>query len=132
MEVYVDNMLVKSKTTADRIAHLSNTFTVLKEYQMKLNPLKCAFGVTSGKFLGFMVNHRGIEANPDKIQAFIDMRSHSKTKEVQSLTRRVTALSRFISRATDKCLPLFDALNGNKRFSWDDRWSMLSGHLKST
>ena len=70
-----------------------------------MNPLKYAFGVASRKFLGFMVNHRGIEANPEKRQALIDMRSPSKTKEVQSLTERVAALSRFILRATDKCLP---------------------------
>ena len=69
---------------------------------MKLNLLKCAFGVAFGKFLSFMVNHRGIKANLEKIRALIDMRSPSKTKEVHSLTGRVAALSRFISRATDK------------------------------
>ena len=68
-----------------------------------------------------MVNHRGIEANPEKIQALIDMRSPNKTKEVQSLIGKVAALSRFILRATDKCLPLFDSLKGGKRFLWDDK-----------
>ena len=67
MEVYVDNMLVKSKTTADHVAHLFDTFAVLRKYWMKLNPLKCAFRMASEKFLGFMVNHRGIEANLEKI-----------------------------------------------------------------
>ena len=81
MEVYVDDMLVKSKTTADHVAYLSNTFVVLRKYQMKLNPLKCAFRVAFEKFLGFMVNHQGIEANPEKIQALIDMRSPNKTKK---------------------------------------------------
>ena len=89
---------------------------------MKLNPLKCAFGVASKKFLGFMVNHRGIEANPEKIQALINMQSPSKMKEVHSLTERVAALNRFISRATDKCLPLFDSLKGSKRFLWDEKY----------
>ena len=97
---------------------------------MKVNPLKCAFGVAFGKFLGFMVNHRGIEANPEKIQALIDMRSPSKTKEVQSLTGRVAALSRFISRATDKCLHFFDSLKGNKRFLWDDKCEQTFRSLK--
>ena len=83
---------------------------------MKLNPLKCTFGVASGKFLGFMVNQRGIEANPEKIQTLLDMRSPSKTKEVKSLTVRVAALNRFILKATDKCLPFFESLKGNKRF----------------
>ena len=67
MEVYVDDMLVKSKTTADHVEHLSNTFAILRKYRIKLNLLKYVFRVASGKFLGFMVNHRGIEANPKKI-----------------------------------------------------------------
>ena len=75
MEVYVDDILVKSKITAGHVVHLSDTFAILRKYQMKLNPLKCTFGVASEKFLGFMVNHRGIETNPEKIQALIDMRS---------------------------------------------------------
>ena len=121
IKVYVDDMLVKSKVAANHIAHIFDTFTVLRKYRMKLNPLKCTFGVASVKFLGFMVNHQGIEANLEKIQALIDMRSPRKTKEVQSLTRRVATLSRFISRAIDKCLPFFDSLKGNKGFLWDDK-----------
>ena len=117
----MDDMLIKSKIAEDHIVHLFNTFVVWRKYLITLNSLKCAFGVASGKFLGFMVNHRGIEANPEKIQALIDMRSPAKMKEVQSLTRRVAALSRFISRAIDKCLPFFDLLKGNKRFLWDDK-----------
>ena len=97
---------------------------------MKLNPLKCVFRVASRKFLSFMVNHRGIEANPKKIQAVIDMRSPSKTKEVQSLTRRVEALNRFISRATDKCIPFFDSLKGSKRFLWDDKCEQVFRSLQ--
>ena len=83
MEAYVDNMLVKSKTAADHVAHLADTFAILRRYRMKLNLLKCAFGVASGKFLGFMINHREIEANPKKIRALIDMRSPSKKKDVR-------------------------------------------------
>ena len=86
MEVYVDNMLVKSQ---DEEIHLDNpqeTFDTLRQYSMKLNPSKCAFGVSSGKFLGFMVSHRGIEANPDKIRAILDMKPPQNVKEVQSLT----------------------------------------------
>ena len=114
-------MLVKSRTTADHVAHLSHILAVLRRYQMKLNTLKCSFELASEKFLGFMVNHQGLEANPEKIQALIDMRSPSKTKEVQSFTEKVASLSRFISRATDKCLPFFDSLKGNKRFLWDEK-----------
>ena len=105
MEVYIDYMLVKSKVTSNHVLHLADTFNILRTYRMKLNPLKCAFGMASRKFLRFMVNQRGIEANPEKIQALIDMRSPSRTKEVQSLTKRVASLNRFISKATDNAFP---------------------------
>ena len=70
---------------------------------MKLNPLNCAFGVRSGKFLGFTVNQRGIEANPEKIKALLEMNSPKKPKEVMSIASRVAALTRFVSCATDRC-----------------------------
>ena len=74
---------------------------------MNLNPAKCAFGVSARKFLGFIVNHRGIEVNPNKIKAVLDMPSPSGIKEVQRLTGRIAALSRFVSRPSDKCQPFF-------------------------
>ena len=73
MEIYIDDMLVKSTTAELHIAHLAEAFQILKEYNMKFNPAKCAFGVSSEKFLGFIVNNRGIEANPDKIKVMLDM-----------------------------------------------------------
>ena len=96
MEVYVDDMLVKSKTAGDHIKHLNQMFNILRKYQMKLNTLKCAFGLWSGKFIGFMVNPRGVEANPEKINALLDTSSPKKPKEVMSLVGRVTALSCFM------------------------------------
>ena len=119
MEVYIDDMLVKSTTAGLHITHLSETFQILRNYNMKLNPAKCAFGVSAGKFLGFIVNHRGIEANPDKIKALLDMPSPSGIKEVQRLTGRIAALSRFVSRASDKCQPFFQVLK--KAFQWDEK-----------
>ena len=88
---------------------------------MQLNLAKCAFGVSARKFLGFIVNNRGIEANPDKIKAVLDMPQPSNIKEVQSLTGRIVALSRFVSKASDKCQPFFQVLK--KAFQWD-------GHCK--
>ena len=76
-------------------------FEILRKYQIKLNPLKCAFGVGSGKFLGFMVNQWGIKANPEKIKALLKMSSPGKLKEVVSLAGRVATLSRFVSHATN-------------------------------
>ena len=117
MEVYIDDMLVKSTTAELLIAHLAKAFQILKKYNMKLNPAKCAFRVSAGKFLGFIVNNRGIEANPDKIKAVLDMPPLSNIKEVQRLTRRIVALSRFVSKASDKCQPFFQVLK--KAFQWD-------------
>ena len=77
---------------------------------MKLNPSKCAFGVSLGKFIRFMVSHRGIEANPNKIQAILNMEPPRNIEDVQSLTRQVTALNRFVLKATDKCLPFLKVL----------------------
>ena len=82
---------------------LRETFATLKQYQMKLNPSKCVFGVVSGKFLGFMVSQRGIEANSEKVQAIINMVSPRTVKEVQKLTGKIAALNRFVSRVTDAC-----------------------------
>ena len=100
---------------------------------MKLNPAKCAFGVLAGKFLGFIVNHRGIEANPDKIKAVLDMPSPSGIKEVQRLTGRIAALSRFVSRASDKCQLFFQVLK--KAFQWDvkceEAFTALKTYLSS-
>uniref|UniRef100_A0A2N9IPA1 Uncharacterized protein n=1 Tax=Fagus sylvatica TaxID=28930 RepID=A0A2N9IPA1_FAGSY len=93
-----------------------------------LNPNKCVFGVSSGKFLGFMVSQRGIEANPDKIKAVLEMTPPRSTKEVQSLTGRVAALNRFVSRATDKCLPFFKTLR--KAFIWTDECQKSFKELK--
>ncbi|KAI5330104.1 hypothetical protein L3X38_029501 [Prunus dulcis] len=115
MEVYVDDMLVKSRTAEDHLQNLSTMFGILKDYRMRLNPKKCAFGVSSGKFLGFMISQRGIEANPEKIKAIIDMERPKTTKDIQSLTERVAALTRFISKATDKFVPFFKTLKGGKR-----------------
>jgi len=110
VEVYVDDLLVKSIRANRHIEDLRETFRTLREYNMKLNPTKCAFGVSSGKFLGFMVSQRGIEANPKKVRAVLEMEAPRTTKQLQRLTGRIAALNRFISRSTDKCLPFFKIL----------------------
>ena len=86
MEVYVDNILVKSKEAKTHLEDLQETFDTLRRYRMKLNPVKCVFGVLSGKFLDFMVSHQGIEANPKKVRAILNMTSLRMVKEVQRLT----------------------------------------------
>ena len=119
IEVYVDNMLVKSERETQHLDDRQETFNTLRRYKMKLNPRQCAFGVASGKFLSFMVSQRGIEANLDKIQAILNMEPSKNIKDVQSLTRQVTALNRFVSKASDKCLPFFKVLR--KAFEWTNK-----------
>ncbi|XP_050249037.1 uncharacterized protein LOC126696316 [Quercus robur] len=128
MEVYVDDMLVKSKEELAHLDDLEETFATLRKHQMKLNPNKCVFGVASGKFLEFMVSQRGIEANPEKVQAIIDMAPPKTVKDVQKLTGRIAALNRFVSRATDKCLPFFKTLK--QAFAWTDECEAAFQELK--
>ena len=116
MEVYIDDLLVKSMQEAGHLQHLSTTFSILKIFQMMLNLAKCAFGVASGKFLGHAVTKRGIEAKPEKIQEIINMWSPRSTKEVQSHVGRVAELNRLVSWATDWCQPFFKILQ--KAFEW--------------
>ncbi|KAI5344786.1 hypothetical protein L3X38_012663 [Prunus dulcis] len=131
MEVYVNDLLVKSRTADKHIPNLSAIFTILKQYKMRMNPTKCAFGVAFGKFLGFMISQRGIEANPEKIQAILDMTIPKTVKDIQSLIGRVAALIRFISKATDRCAPFFKALKGSKRsITWTAECDAAFSELK--
>ena len=84
MEVYIDDMLVKSKERPDHTRHLRETFELLRRHNMNLNPLKCAFGVSSGKFLGFMVTQRGIEANPIQLKVKMDSQTPTSRKGVNN------------------------------------------------
>ena len=96
---------------------------------MKFNPAKCSFGVSAGKFLGFIVSNRGIEANPDKIKAVLDISPPSSIKEVQHLTGRIAALSRFVSKASDTCQPFFQVIK--KAFQWDTQCEEAFAALKT-
>ena len=123
-------MLVKSRRGDDHLDDLKETFDTLRSYNMKLNLSKCAFGVMAEKFLRFMVSQRGIEVNPDKIWAIIEMAPRRNLKEVQSLNGKVAALNRFVSRATDKCLPFFHTLK--KSFEWTAECQQAFKDLKAT
>ncbi|KAM1294465.1 hypothetical protein ACFX2H_014378 [Malus domestica] len=98
---------------------------------MRLNPNKCAFGVGFGKFLGFMISQRGIEANPEKIKAILDMKEPVTSKDIQSLIGKVAALTRFISKAIDKCALFFKALKGSKKYiTWTNECAEAFKNLK--
>ncbi|CAA0822828.1 Unknown protein, partial [Striga hermonthica] len=120
MEVYVDDMLVKSKEDMDHVRDLKETFLTLRMYGMKLNPAKCSFGVKSGKFLGYLVTKRGIEVNPEKVWAVMEMQSLANVKEVQILARRIAGQSRFISKVAEKSGLLFKTLNKSEKFQWTE------------
>ena len=128
VQVYVDDMLVKSLRENNHLDDLQERFNTLRSYNMKLNPSKCVFRVTTGKFLGFMVSHRGIEVNSEKVRAIMELEPLRTVKEVQILNGKIPVLNRFISRATDKCLPFFRTLR--KSFKWTDECQKAFEDLK--
>ncbi|XP_012836532.1 PREDICTED: uncharacterized protein LOC105957150 [Erythranthe guttata] len=131
MEIYVDDMLVKSQKASNHLEDLKETFCTLRRYGMKLNPNKCAFGVKTGKFLGHMVTERGVEVNPEKVQAVLDMEAPRNIKEVQMQAGRITALSRFISKAGEASHPFFKILRKGTQFEWTEESEKAFEQLKS-
>ena len=107
IEIYVDDMVVKSKMMTEHLGDLGDIFYVLRRHKLCLNASKCFFGVGLGQFLGYMVTHRGIEVNPDQIKAINDLKPPRNAKEVQKLTRMIAALNRFISKSVDRCRPFY-------------------------
>jgi hypothetical protein len=115
---YVDAIVVKSIQRRDHISDLAETFANLRAANLRLNPEKCVFGIHKGKVLGCLVSTKGMEANPNKIKALIEMQDPISVKDVQKLTGRVVALNRFIPRATERSLPFFQVLRSSKNFQW--------------
>jgi len=130
VEVYVDDIIVKSPNPRQHSTDLAEVFKALRTYNIRLNPEKCTFGVDGGKFLGFMLTQRGIEANPEKFQAIIDMRSPTNVKEVQRLVGRLTAISRFLPKLADKTKPMIKLLKKSAKFAWDGTCEQNFNNLK--
>jgi len=120
VQAYVDDMVVTSHERGQHATDLEELFATISKYRLKLNPEKCVFEVEAAMFLGFILTERGIEANPDKCAAIIAMRSPTSVKEVQQLTGRMAALSRFVSTGGEKGHPYFQCLKRNSRFTWTD------------
>ena len=118
IEVYVDDMIAKSRTTQDHLTDLRKLFQRLKKYQLRLNPNKCAFGVTSGKLLGFIVSSRGIEIDPAKVQAIRSMLALRTEKEIRSFLGRINYIACFIAQLTATCEPLFKLLRKDVKIKW--------------
>ena len=121
IEVYIDDMVVKSKVVSKHTGDLGDIFEILRKHKLRLNASKCSFSVRSGKFLGYMVTHCGIEVNLDQVKAISSLQPPRNPKEVQKLTGMTTILNWFISWSTDRCRPFFQLLNKWKRFEWIEK-----------
>jgi hypothetical protein len=130
VEAYVDDVVVKTRNSDTLITDLEETFASLREYRWKLNPNKCVFGVPSGKLLGFIISHRGIEANPKKISAITKMKALACIKDVQKLTGCMAALNRFISKLGERGLPFFKLLKHQEKFVWTPEADQALAQLK--
>src|SRR3954465_11630980 len=130
IHAYVDDIAVMTRKGSDLISDLSETFESHRKYKMMLNLLKCVFGVPAGKLLGFIVSPRGIEVNPEKIKAILNIKRPTCLKDVQRLTGCVAAVSRFISRLGEKASPLYKLLKKADKFVWDDAADAALQELK--
>ncbi|CAJ2629809.1 unnamed protein product [Trifolium pratense] len=130
LEVYMDDMIVKSPEELDHVVHLRKVFEQARKHNMRFNPEKCTFGVRAGKFLGFYLTERGIEANPDKCRAFAELPTPSDKKSIQTLNGMLTSLSRFVSKSAQHALPFFKLLKKEAVFEWTDECEQALQHLK--
>ncbi|GAU19534.1 hypothetical protein TSUD_303470 [Trifolium subterraneum] len=116
LEVYMDDMIVKSEEEIDHTVHLKRVFDQARKFNMRFNPEKCMFGVKAGKFLGFYLTERGIEANPDKCRAFFDYPTPKSKKSIQTLNGMLTSMARFVAKSAQHALPLFKLLRKETTF----------------
>ena len=130
IEVYIDDKVVKSKVVSEHVGDLRDIFEILRKHKLCLNASKCSFGVGSGKFLGYMVIHRGIEVNPDQVKAINSLQPPRNPKEIQKLTTMTATPNRFISRSADRCKPFFQLLNKLKGFEWTEECAFDFQQLK--
>jgi ribonuclease HI len=115
---YVDDIIVKSTKQENHIADLQETFANFRQAGLKLNPDKCVFGVKNGKFLGCLVQTKGIKANQNTIEAILQMEPPNTKKGAQRLAGRLASLNRFISRSTERNVPFFEILKSAEVFQW--------------
>jgi len=131
IEVYVDDMIAKSESEAEHILNLKKLFERLRKFKLKLNPTKCTFGVKSRKLLGFVVSQKGIEVDPDKMRAIIEMPTPNTEKEVRGYLGRLNYIARFISQLTSTCEPIFKLLRKNQAVKWnEDSFDKIKQYLQ--
>lgn len=132
VQVSVNDIVVKTYNADTLLDDLRETFATLNKYKINLNPKKCVFGVPAGKLLGYMVSDRGVKANPEKFQALARMQEPVVVNGVQQLTRRLIALSRFISRLGERTLPFYQLLRKGGKFEWTKESRNAFMDLKNT
>nr|XP_025677746.1 uncharacterized protein LOC112777556 [Arachis hypogaea] len=132
LEVYIDDMLAKTESSEQLINDLTVIMNTLRKHQMRLNPAKCAFGMEAGKFLDFMITQRGVEANPEKCRAVLEMASPKNLKDIQKLTGKLTALSRFLGASAQKAIPFFKLMKKGTPFKWETECEEAFQHFKKT
>ena len=120
VECYVDDMVVKSRERGGHMDDLRTVFERLRKYKMKMNPLKCAFTIQSVAFLGFIVHHRGIEIQPEKIKAILKMPPPTNLKELKSLQGKLAYIRRFISNLSGRIQPFSKLMKKGAPFNWDE------------
>ena len=120
VEVYVNDMIVKSKDRGSHIINLRKVFKRIKEYRWSLNPRKCTFGLTVGKLLGFLVSDKGIEVDPSKIKAILEMPPPKCEKEIKGFLGRLQYISRFTAKLTSTCESIFKLLRKSEPRTWND------------
>ena len=120
VEVYVDDMMVKSKMREGHFEALDKFLVRLEKYNLRLNPKKCVFEITSGKLLGHIVSERGIEVDPDKIKAIQKMLVLKIEKDVRGFIGKLQFISRFIAKLTIICDPVFKLLRKNQPVEWNE------------
>ena len=130
IELYIDDMVVKSKAVSEHVGDLEDIFEILRKHELCLNTSKCSFGVGSSKFLGYIVTHHGIEVNPYQVKAINSLQPPRNPKEVQKLIEMNAALNRFISRSANRCRPFFQLLNKWKEFEWTKECASAFQRLK--
>src|SRR3954465_8129189 len=132
VQVYVDDIVIKTDNASTLLDDLCETFATLNKYRIKLNPKKYVFGVQAGKLLGYMVSARGIEANPENFQAIVKMKEPTDIKGVQQLTGRLAALSHFISRLGERTLAFYQLLRKGEKIEWTEEARNAFADLKKT
>nr|XP_023915767.1 uncharacterized protein LOC112027322 [Quercus suber] len=130
MECYVDDLVVKTKRREDHLIDLRSMFNRLRKYQLRMNPRKCAFGVTSGKFLGFVVRHRDIEIDQSKIEAIQKMPEPKNLQELRGLQGKLAYIRRFISNLAGRCQPFNRLMKKDVHFEWDEACSNAFARIK--